>query len=37
MVDFSEGGNEVVDVPKELTRSVFSYCGKLVGHYPVCG
>lgn len=30
--------NKVADVPSELTRrSVFSYCGKLVGHYPVCG
>uniref|UniRef100_A0A5S6Q541 RNase H domain-containing protein n=1 Tax=Trichuris muris TaxID=70415 RepID=A0A5S6Q541_TRIMR len=26
------------DVPKLMTRrSVFSYCGRLVGHYPVCG
>lgn len=30
--------NEVVDVPKELTRrSFFSYCGKLVGRYPMYG
>ncbi|KAG0725639.1 hypothetical protein GWK47_038205 [Chionoecetes opilio] len=30
--------NEVTDVPSEITRrTVFSYCGKLVGHYPVCG
>lgn len=30
--------NEVAAVPNELTRrSVFFYCGKLVGHYPVCG
>lgn len=30
--------NEVDDVPSVLSRrSVFSYCGKLVSHYPVCG
>ena len=30
--------NKVGDVPRELTRrSVFSYCGKLLGHFPVCG
>ncbi|KAG0719421.1 hypothetical protein GWK47_050518 [Chionoecetes opilio] len=30
--------NEVGNVPSEITRgTVFSYCGKLVGHYPVCG
>lgn len=30
--------NEVADVPAQITRrSVFSLCGKLVGHYPVCG
>ena len=30
--------NAVLDVPRELTRrNVFSYCGKLTGHYPVCG
>ena len=30
--------NAVPEVPQELTRrSVFSYCGKLTGHYPVCG
>ena len=35
---FWKRNNEVADVPNELTRrSVFSYCGKLVGHYPVCG
>ena len=29
---------EVQDVPEEVTRrDVFSLCGKLVGHYPVCG
>ena len=34
---FWKRDNEVADVPNELTRkSVFSYCGKLVGHYPVC-
>ncbi|KFD49052.1 hypothetical protein M513_10100 [Trichuris suis] len=31
-------GNEISDPPKNLTRrTVFSYCGELVGHYPVCG
>uniref|UniRef100_A0A5S6QNL8 RNase H type-1 domain-containing protein n=1 Tax=Trichuris muris TaxID=70415 RepID=A0A5S6QNL8_TRIMR len=30
--------NEIGDPPKNLTRrSVFSYCGELVGHYPICG
>lgn len=30
--------NSVGDVPSQLTRrSVFSYCGKLLGHFPVCG
>ena len=30
-------GNELPDVPKPLTRrSVFSFCGKLTGHLPVC-
>ncbi|KAG0714885.1 hypothetical protein GWK47_001430 [Chionoecetes opilio] len=30
--------SEVDNVPSELTRRVvFSFCGKLVGHYPVCG
>ena len=30
--------SEVDNVPSELTkRVVFSFCGKLVGHYPVCG
>lgn len=30
--------NNEIDVPSQLTRrSVFSCCGKLVGHYPVCG
>lgn len=28
----------MADVPEHITRrSVFSLCGKLVGHYPVCG
>ena len=31
-----ERGNEVPSVPQVLTRrSVFSFCGKLVGHFPV--
>ena len=31
-----ERGNEVLSVPQVLTRrSVFSFCGKLVGHFPV--
>ena len=31
-----ERGNEVSSVPQVLTRrSVFSFCGKLVGHFPV--
>ena len=26
------------EIPDVLTRrTVFSYCGKMVGHYPVCG
>ncbi|MPC44285.1 hypothetical protein E2C01_037955 [Portunus trituberculatus] len=30
--------NELSDPPAHLTqRKVFSYCGKLVGRYPVCG
>lgn len=30
--------NELGEVPSRLThRSVFSYCGKLFGHFPVCG
>uniref|UniRef100_A0A5S6QUG1 Reverse transcriptase domain-containing protein n=1 Tax=Trichuris muris TaxID=70415 RepID=A0A5S6QUG1_TRIMR len=30
-------GGELSALPKKLTRrSVFSYCGELVGHYPVC-
>ncbi|XP_003370059.1 conserved hypothetical protein [Trichinella spiralis] len=30
--------NDVGEVPDVLTRrSVFSYCGKLVSHFPVCG
>ena len=30
--------NEMDDMPSVLSRrSVFSYCGKLVSHYPVCG
>uniref|UniRef100_A0A5S6Q5M4 Integrase catalytic domain-containing protein n=1 Tax=Trichuris muris TaxID=70415 RepID=A0A5S6Q5M4_TRIMR len=30
--------SEIGVVPKLLTRrSVFSYCGKLTGHFPVCG
>lgn len=30
--------SEEADMPNKLTRrSVFSYCGKLVGHNPVCG
>ncbi|KRZ76280.1 hypothetical protein T10_9280 [Trichinella papuae] len=30
--------NDVGGAPEELIRcSVFSYCGKLVGHFPVCG
>ena len=30
--------NEIADLSNELTRrSVFSYCGKLDGHYPVYG
>ena len=29
---------EELSVPAELTkRKIFSWCGKLVGHYPVCG
>ncbi|KFD45919.1 hypothetical protein M514_13204 [Trichuris suis] len=33
-----KSGSEVAEPPKKLTRrSVFSYCGELVGHYPVCG
>ena len=29
---------DVLGVPSNVThRSVFSVCGKLVGHYPVCG
>ncbi|CDW57598.1 hypothetical protein TTRE_0000589001 [Trichuris trichiura] len=32
------GGHEVGEPPKKLTwRTVFSYCGETVGHYPVCG
>lgn len=28
----------ISELPEQLTRrSVFSYCGKLVGHFPVCG
>ena len=35
---FWKRDNVIAEVPNELTRrSVFSYCGKLVGHYPVCG
>ena len=31
-----ERGNEVPSVPQVLTRrSVFSFCGRLVGHFPV--
>ncbi|KFD62540.1 hypothetical protein M514_09025 [Trichuris suis] len=31
-------GNEISGPPKNLTRrTVFSHCGELVGHYPVCG
>ncbi|KFD49845.1 LOW QUALITY PROTEIN: hypothetical protein M513_09312 [Trichuris suis] len=31
-------GNETGEPPKPLTRrTVFAYCGALVGHYPVCG
>ena len=31
-------GNEVPTMPRTVTRrSVFSLCGKLVGHLPVCG
>ena len=31
-----ERGNEAPSVPRVLTqRSVFSFCGKLVGHFPV--
>ena len=27
-----------LEVPKKLTRrGVFSYCGKMIDHYPVCG
>ena len=30
--------NVVPVVPEEVTQwNVFSYCGKLTGHYPVCG
>ena len=30
--------NELDQVPNQMTRcSVFSYCGRLLGHYPVCG
>ena len=31
-------GNVIPDAPKMMTRrNVFSLCGKLVGHFPVCG
>ena len=31
-------GGDVPGVPSNVTRlSVFSVCGKLVGHYPMCG
>ena len=31
-------GSEIPEVPPVLTRrNVFSVCGKLVGHFPVCG
>jgi len=31
-------GNTLGEIPQVLTkRSVFSFCGKLVGHLPVCG
>uniref|UniRef100_A0A5S6QGD9 Reverse transcriptase domain-containing protein n=1 Tax=Trichuris muris TaxID=70415 RepID=A0A5S6QGD9_TRIMR len=34
---FWKRGNEVSDMPQSLTRrSVFSYCGELIGHYPIC-
>ena len=30
--------NDLEEVPTKLTRRmVFSYCGKAIGHYPVCG
>lgn len=30
--------NDLEEVPNKLTRRVvFSYCGKIIGHYPVCG
>ncbi|CAM1330155.1 Uncharacterised protein r2_g3929 [Pycnogonum litorale] len=31
-------GSQLEDVPNVLTRrTVFSFCGKLVGHLPICG
>uniref|UniRef100_A0A5S6Q3K8 Integrase catalytic domain-containing protein n=1 Tax=Trichuris muris TaxID=70415 RepID=A0A5S6Q3K8_TRIMR len=31
-------GKDIGELPIRLTRrTVFSYCGELVGHYPVCG
>ncbi|KFD49863.1 hypothetical protein M513_09330 [Trichuris suis] len=31
-------GNELSSLPEKLARrTVFSYCGEQVGHYPVCG
>jgi len=33
-----KSGNALGEIPALLTRrSVFYFCGKLVGHYPVCG
>uniref|UniRef100_A0A5S6QCD8 RNase H domain-containing protein n=1 Tax=Trichuris muris TaxID=70415 RepID=A0A5S6QCD8_TRIMR len=31
-------GSKLPSIPQRLTRrTIFSYCGELVGHYPVCG
>ncbi|KFD48845.1 hypothetical protein M513_10208 [Trichuris suis] len=31
-------GSEIPSLPNRLTRrTVFSYCGELIGHFPVCG
>ena len=31
-------GSQIPEIPDGLTRRrVFSLCGKLVGHFPVCG
>ncbi|XP_066985023.1 uncharacterized protein [Macrobrachium rosenbergii] len=35
---FWKRDNDLGDAPRQLTwRAVFSYCGRLLGHYPVCG